>query len=249
MSRVNILIIEDEPYYASQFHTGLDDLSYNIIDVVDDANQALAAYYATEPDVVIINIKIRGRVSGLEIAEKISGDELNSKPIIFITDDQNLQTFQKAKRFRPVAYILKPFDIFSVKCAIELALNSYPQVQEESLQKKVDTGVIIQDILFVRKNKKVVKVPLADISYIEVESKYSTLVTAEGKFIVRISLKELLDKLPKNLFLRVHRNYIVNIINIVEFDFEEYTVHLKNFVIPIGRSYRNEIVTLLPFLS
>jgi len=249
MSRVNILIIEDEPYYISMFHTGLDELTYNILDIVDDANQALAAYYATEPDVIIINVKIRGRVSGLEIAERISNDEMNSKPIICITDDQNIQTFQKAKKYRPAAYILKPFEIFNIKCAIELALGNNPQVQEDSLQKRDETGIIIQDILFVRKNKKVVKVPLADIAYIEVEPKYSTLVTVEGKFIVRISLKELLDKLPKNLFLRVHRNYIVNIKNIVEFDFEEYTVRLKNNVIPIGRSYRNEIVTLLPFLS
>jgi len=117
------------------------------------------------------------------------------------------------------------------------------------LQKKEDTGIIIHDILFVKKNKRIVKVPLADISYIEVESKYSTLVTVEGKFIVRISLKDLLDKLPKNLFLRVHRNYIVNVKNIIEFDIEEYTVHLSNCVIPLGRSYRTDIVNLLPFLS
>ena len=249
MSQINILVVEDEPLHAAHLRMGLEQLGYNIIDIVDNGDDALAAFYATEPDIVLLDIKIRGQIDGIDIAHKIRNDETHARPVIFLTADKSQETFMRAKETHPSAFILKPFDKHSIQYAIELALVQFYKPNQQNEGGILEKGILDRENLFIKKSRKVVKVPIVDISYIEVESKYSTLVAKEGKFLIRISLKDLIQKLPYNLFIRVHRNYLVNIREIVEFDFEEYTVRLNDKVLPVGRTYRNTINEQLLLLS
>lgn len=97
------------------------------------------------------------------------------------------------------------------------------------------------DILFVKKMRNIVKVPIETIQYIEVTSNYSTLSSTIGNFTIKLSLTELLKRLPKKDFIRVHKNYAVNLKEINEFNFEEFTVRLSKKNLPIGKKYKNHI--------
>jgi DNA-binding LytR/AlgR family response regulator len=246
---INILVLDSDTLHAQSLKDQLIKLGYNLQDLVDNATDAVAALYASDPDLVIIEVGLREKLNGFEVAKKVIEDNSNIKPIIFITDDKSDQTFEIAKRYKPCAYFIKPFDKYLIKYAVELAVNKSPDYSKNNIEKNIDRGIINSDNLFVRKTKKIVKVPLNEIQYIEVESKYSTLHTNMGKFLIRISLVELMEKLPQNTFIRVHRNYIVNLNSIVEFDYDECTVHLKSGLIPMGRSFKNSIAEQLPFLS
>jgi len=249
MPVTGILIIDNDTSHATKLKAQLTELGYNILDIIFNPREALAAYYASEPDLLIINTAIKNSFDGIEIAEKICGEETIPKPIIFTTLDKNPATFDRAKRIKPCAYLIKPFDIYLIKYAIELALYSTTLLPKITAEKKLDTGVFDKESLYIKKTKKVIRVPLKTILYIEVESKYSTIFTKLGKFLIRLSLNELMDILPQKNFLRVHRNYIVNREAISEFDFEEYTVHIENISLPIGRSFKNSITDNMVLLS
>lgn len=236
---INILVLDTDPVHAMSVKDLFIKLGYNLLDLVDNASDAVAALYASDPDLVIIEIGLKEKANGFEVAKKNMESGFNAKPVIFITDDKSDQMFELAKRYKPCAYFIKPFDKYLIKYAIELAVNKSSESPRNNLEKNIDKGIINSDNLFIRKTKKIVKVPLTEIQYIEVESKYSTLHTNMGKFLIRISLVELMEKLPANSFIRVHRNYIVNLNSIVEFDYDECTVHLKSGSVPMGRSYKN----------
>jgi len=249
MSGAGLLIIDKDNLHAIKLREQLTELGYNTLDIIDNPREALAAYYASEPDLVIINTTIEHNIDGVEIAEKICNDNACSEPIIFTTIDNSPQTFERAKRIKPCAYLIKPFDKYIIKYAIELALFTFSGGVKHVPEKNLETGVFEKESLYIKKTKKVIRVPLKTILYIEVESKYSTVFTKLGKFLIRISLNELMELLPQNIFLRVHRNYIVNREEITEFDFEEYTVHVENISLPIGRSFKNSITENMLLLS
>lgn len=249
MTKINILILEDEPMHAIKLQMDLRELGYNIIDVVDNEDDFFTAFYATEPDLAILDIKINDTVDGIDIANKICKDKSLARPFIFLTSDNSTETFQRAKSTRPCAFLLKPFDKFSIQYAIELAIMQHSTGLHNPSNEVIQSGIINKDNIFVKKNKKVVKVSLKNIIYIEVESKYCTVFAEEGKFLLRISLKDLIHKLPDNLFIRTHRNYLVNINEIIEFDFDDYVCRVKIKDVPVGRSYRQLINEQLMMLS
>ena len=181
MAQINILVVEDEPLHAAHLRMGLESLGYNILDIVDNGDDALAAFYATEPDIVLLDIKIRGNLDGIEIAKKIREDETHARPVIFLTARGEAEDRVKGLETGAEDYLSKPFDMREL-------LQFYSPTQQPS-DTILEKGILDRENLFIKKSRKVVKVQIIDIIYIEVESKYSTLITREGKFLVRISLK------------------------------------------------------------
>ena len=98
------------------------------------------------------------------------------------------------------------------------------------------------DHIYTKVGNKLRKVPLDDILYIEVEGKYSALQVKERKYNVKASLKDLLQKLPSDRFVRVSRNFVVNLNRIQHIDTFQYTVKVGDMEIPISRTYKEELM-------
>ncbi len=96
--------------------------------------------------------------------------------------------------------------------------------------------------IYTKVGNKLRKVPLDDILYIEVEGKYSALQVRDRKYNVKASLKDLLQKLPANRFVRVSRNFVVNLSRIQHIDTFQYTVKVGDMEIPISRTYKEELM-------
>lgn len=98
------------------------------------------------------------------------------------------------------------------------------------------------DHIYTKVGNKLRKVPLEDILYIEVEGKYSALQVKDRKYNVKASLKDLLQKLPTEQFVRVSRNFVVNLNRIQHIDTFQYTVKVGDMEIPISRTYKEELM-------
>jgi DNA-binding LytR/AlgR family response regulator len=249
MGKIKILIFSDLLTSPSLLESSLEKLGYSVIKSVNDYREAVRIYYAADPDLVLLDISKERIQNGIRIAEHISGDHRSAKPIIFLTSQKDRELFEKVKHVCPSAYLLKPFDQLSLQHSIELALHRFATEISSPSSGICNSLNNNPEHLFVKKDKKIIKVPTQNILVVEVESKYCTLFSKKGKFILRISLKELMELLPSKDFLRIHRNFLVNINEILEVDLSNNTVCVGDRVLPISRIYRKNIANKFLVLS
>ena len=141
MSKVNILIVEDTKSDADNLKNDLQNMGYNICGLAETGKEALAQFYSSEPDLIILDIQLKGEMSGIDVANRIVKDELCKKPILFVTADNTSDTFENAKMTQPIAYLLKPYNKFTLQHQIELAIH-YSNPVEVSLQLHLREGCL-----------------------------------------------------------------------------------------------------------
>ena len=118
---------------------------------------------------------------------------------------------------------------------------SVPEVVE-LIRRRVAEPTASVEHIYTKVGNKLRKVPLDDILYIEVEGKYSALQVRDRKYNVKASLKDLLQKLPTDKFVRVSRNFVVNLSRIQHIDTFQYTVKVGEMEIPISMTYKEELM-------
>ncbi len=111
-----------------------------------------------------------------------------------------------------------------------------------AVAQRLDAPAPSDDHIYTKVGNKLRKVKLDDILYIEVEGKYSALQVNDRKYNVKASLKDLLQKLPANKFVRVSRNFVVNLKRIQHIDTFQYTIKVGDVEIPISRTYKEELM-------
>jgi len=248
MENIRVLVLEDEALHAARLEILLEELGYSVIQIVDNAADAIRVFKATNPDLVILDIMVKGEDSGIDVAERILDDQRQSVPTIFLTSLNDRDTFEQAKLTKPYAFLLKPIDKFTLQHAVELALEKVAEEFEKEHVPSIQNGIFNSGSIFLQVDKKLVKIEIEKIEYVEVEAKYCSIFADNQRFVLRISLKELVQKLPPGSFLRAHRNYLVNTRAIVEVDLEDGIINLKSKSIPIGRSYKEAVLKSLSFL-
>ena len=121
---------------------------------------------------------------------------------------------------------MKPFNELEILYALEMAVEKFYEQTNVFLSEDQDT-VISNDYLFIKKKNALKKVSLQDILYIEVEERYCNIVTEKEKFVIMISLTKISELLNKDIFIRTHRNYIVNTDKIEEIILADNLIILK----------------------
>jgi DNA-binding LytR/AlgR family response regulator len=101
---------------------------------------------------------------------------------------------------------------------------------------------------FTKVGNKLKKVSLDDVLYVEVEGKYSSVHLKEKRYNVKASLKELMDKFPDDRFVRVSRNFIVNLDAVDYIDTVQYVIRLADRDIPVSRTYKEELMSRIRLL-
>ncbi|MBO9565870.1 MAG: LytTR family transcriptional regulator [Niastella sp.] len=114
----------------------------------------------------------------------------------------------------------------------------------EKLERKAPGGATVAPVsIFIKADKKVYKINLADILYIEALDDYVKVVTTQSNYLVHDTLKSLQEELPADLFMRVHKSYIIAGSKIVFI--EGNYVKIGDRDIPIGASYRDDVFARL----
>lgn len=249
MQNIRILVVEDELNYQITFEMYLEEMGYDLIEIVDNATDALRLIKATKPDLLLLDIKIKGEMNGIQLAEKIH--KTNPVPIIFITAFQDRNTFAKAKEIKPYAYLIKPFSEITLQNAIELAIQNYAEKTKEKQFPiwESDDATTINNSFFVKERNKLVKLQEDDILWIEVVNKYCDIHTKDRKYVIRISLKDLYENISQEKFIQTHRNFIVNFNHIESVNTRENTIKIHDTNIPVSRFFKAALTGKMSFLE
>lgn len=252
MEKLNIFIVEDESIVAKDIQNNLIKLGYNVLGIANNGKDAIAQIKELTPDVVLMDIMIKGDLTGIEVAEQIK--KHISVPVIFLTAYADESTLSKAKVTEPYGYILKPFKEIDLHSTIEMAV--YKHQKDSALQKERDFLYSLveskdgtqSDILFVKANSRLVKVYLKDIYYVEALKDYVIINTQYARYTVHSTMKDIEKKLGTIDFIRVHRSYIVRVEKIQAIENQTVVLENEKKVIPVGGSYREELLGKLNLL-
>lgn len=234
---MNCIIIDDDS--AARLIVSRLCSKHPQLDVVDEFSNAIEAIKflnANEVDVIFLDIHMP-TFSGFDFIQTLK----NPPKIILTTSDKNfaLEAFEYPS---VVDYLVKPIqqerfdkaigklERFTVKSSTSTASESSDETKE----------------LYVNVDRRLVKINFSDINVIEAKGDYIRIKTDDKSHIVHSTLKKIEDKLPGDIFLKVHRSYIINLSKII--DIEDNSVLIKQDIIPVSRSNRSELMKRLNLL-
>jgi CheY-like chemotaxis protein len=120
MKRAKIMVVEDEGIVAADIQDRLRALGYGVAAVVDSGKEAEPTAGSSRPDLVLMDILLKGDIDGVQAAERIRTNL--DIPVVFLTAHADETTLQRAKITAPFGYILKPFGDRELHTTIEIAL-------------------------------------------------------------------------------------------------------------------------------
>jgi two-component system, response regulator PdtaR len=116
----NILVVDDEAIITMQLEERLIAMGYSVVGMAASGEEAIEKARIYKPDLVLMDIVMPGKIDGIEAAKTIT--EVQDIPVVFVTSYVDDQIIEKAKAVKPYGYIVKPFNGFEIKAAIEVAL-------------------------------------------------------------------------------------------------------------------------------
>jgi CheY-like chemotaxis protein len=131
MSKARILVVEDERITAKNIKNQLEKFGYDVPDVVSSGEEAIQKAIETHPDLVLMDIKLKGEMDGIAAAEQIK--KSFNIPVIYLTAYSDDDTLHRAKVTEPYSYILKPLREKELQTNIEVAL--YKHRMDEKIRK------------------------------------------------------------------------------------------------------------------
>lgn len=139
---IKILVVEDEKIIALNVRESLESLGYIVTAIADSGEKAIEKATQLRPDLVLMDIRLKGNIDGIQAAEQIW--ESLSIPVIYVTGHSDQSTLERAKITAPFGYILKPVKEQELYVAIETALQRYEREQLLStILKGMGDGVIL----------------------------------------------------------------------------------------------------------
>ncbi|WP_044171390.1 LytR/AlgR family response regulator transcription factor [Flectobacillus major] len=242
MEKINILIIEDEMILAYDLQLTLEAEGYDIVGIAPNYDEAIRLYTHNHVDLILCDISLRDSLNGIETAKKLQS--IKPAPLIYLTALADKITQYQAFETFPSAYITKPYDIVSLRIAIELALRNFAkpihieesEATKEKINLKRDTILLLGEAIFIKNNYAFIKIPIKEIVYLEADSTYCHLYTTSQKITMRLSLSSFLEQVKSQNLIRVHKTYAVNINWI--YSFNEKEMNVKGIEIPIGKNFK-----------
>lgn len=222
--KIKCVIIDDEPLAIKVIETHLK--SFDHVEVTATFNNPLKAYRVLEQekiDVIFLDINMP-QMSGFSFIENLS-----YKPLIVITTAYR-EYAVKSFELNVLDYLVKP-----------IPFNRFLKTINKVYQQKYlnlstnDSSLLQEPHIFLKVNKKLIKVNLNDIFYVESLKDYIKVITKVGDYVVHKSLTAITEELPQSNFIRVHRSYTISINKIVAL--EGNTIEISTRKIPIGRNY------------
>ncbi|WP_293311555.1 LytR/AlgR family response regulator transcription factor [Pedobacter sp. UBA5917] len=226
MKKINCLIIDDEKLardILQEYVSRVDQL--NLIATCADGMEAFNILQKQKIDLLFLDINMPN-LGGFELLKTVA----NIPPVILTTAyrEYALDSYQ----FNVIDYLLKPipFDRFlkAITKLNKLAVLAEPVTKEESI-------VTPAPFIYVRSEKKMIKIPLHDLLYIEGLKDYVQLHLSDKTIITYQTLTSFEEQLSNELFLRVHRSYIVGLRHISAFTSRNIEIGKRE--IPVGESY------------
>ena len=234
MNQINCVIVDDEPVARKILETFVAKIpNLTLVKSCKNAMEAFDVSNSHNIDLFFLDINMPD-VSGLSLAKSIN----KKSKIIFTTAYREYAV--DGFDLQAVDYLLKPiaFDRFlqAVNKFFETKITIKPSVE-------VTESVVKNDYIFVRSERKMVKVIFDEILYVESLSDYIKIYTKDKILVTRETISNLEVKLPSRQFLRIHRSYIINLNKTDSYTNE--LVEIEKNAIPISRTYKENVLKKL----
>ena len=225
--KIKCVIIDDEPLAIKVVENHLKEFqNFEVIETFNNPIEALSLLEKGNVDALFLDINMP-KMNGLDFAKT-----LNSKMNVVITSayrEYAVESFD----LNVLDYLVKPipFNRF-LKTINKITQQVYLQ---KGIQKEEDSSN--ESFIFLKVDKKLVKIKFKDILYIESLKDYIKVFTTLGNYLVHKSLTSMTEELPDTNFIRIHRSYTIAIDKVKSV--EGNLVEIATTKIPIGRKYVN----------
>ncbi|MCZ2102464.1 MAG: LytTR family DNA-binding domain-containing protein [Chitinophagales bacterium] len=236
---IRVIIVDDEPLAQEIIETYVQQMpNLELVAICNNALEANEILKTESIDLMFLDIQMP-QLSGIEFLKTLS----HPPKVIFTTAhaDYAIQGFE----LDAVDYLLKPISFERFFKAVNKASSLVaPRKQSETENGNGDSN---DAFIFVKADKKLVKINFEDILYIEGLKDYVIIRQETGRVITLQTMKSLEDKLPITKFKRIHRSYIVNIKRITAIlgNMVELIESGKVKQLPIGKNYRDELMDII----
>lgn len=231
--KITCLVVDDEPMAREiicSYIAKIDTLELH--GTCKNGMEAFQTLQQKSIDLLFLDINMP-ELSGISLAKALD------KPtqVIFTTAyrEYALDGFE----VQALDYLLKPISFERFLKAIQKYTDLHPTEKTILPQERLLTS----DSIYIRADRKMVKINLAEILYVESTGDYLKFHTSAKVWVTRDSLSEYEEKLPTTSFLRIHRSFIINLKHIQAYTHE--FIEINNQALPISRSYKNEVLDQL----
>ena len=237
---INAIIVDDEPLALDVLETYIEQIpELNLVARCANALEANEALSKHDIDLMFLDIQMP-QLTGTDFVKTLS----NPPVVIFTTAYANYAV--DGFELNALDYLLKPISLERFMKAVNKAKEQIAlQGRSENMQEAGEEEKA--DFIFVKADKKLIKVKYSDIVYIEGLKDYVIIRMPNDRVITLQTMKSLEEKLPAHLFQRIHRSYIVGIdrINAVVGNMVEVTEKNQTKHLPIGKNYKEEILRIV----
>lgn len=237
MQTYSCLIVDDEPparEILTRYVAQMPKL--HLAGTFGNAFQVIEFLHSSNVDIIFLDIQMP-QLSGLELLATL----INPPKIIFTTafSDYAVQSYE----LDAIDYLLKPIKFERFIKAVNKAI---PQISINHSQVQSEPKALVSEqptFLYFRADRKMVKVVLKDILYVESLKDYVKIVTFKDKIITKYAISALEAMLSADFFLRIHRSYLIAIDKVQSFSLNH--IQIDDFELPIGKLYQREVMKKL----
>ncbi len=233
-----VFLVEDEWIHAESIRISIEELGYEWLGYAQEGIDALQQIQRLQPDVVLFDINLHGALSGIPIANALKKN-YPQLPFIFVTSHLENEIITQSVGTNPVAYLTKPVNTGDLKAALIKAQLESTETKITEPEAELSISGDKQLLIRVGKNLK----PLAkeDILYLQTDVKnYVRIFTTSGNYAVKQSLSAMEQILVWPQFMRIHKEYIINLQQVSDIHESDQLVKISTKFIPVGKNYRKD---------
>ena len=230
---IKTLIVDDEPLAAGLVKEFLSAYpQFEVVAICHDGFEAFKAIQHHQPNLIFLDIQMP-KITGFELLELLE----NPPAVLFTTafDQYAVQAFD----VKGIDYLVKPFSEVRFAQAIERFLS-----QQKAKIVPEAVGYLVSEErskrMVVRVKNEIKIIQTQEVRYFEAEGDYISIHTQEGKFLKKMTMKQLEESLDSEKFARVHRSFLVNlqeVAGIEPYEKESYILRLRSGQkIPVSKS-------------
>ncbi|HYC28589.1 MAG TPA: LytTR family DNA-binding domain-containing protein [Chitinophagaceae bacterium] len=230
MKKLRCIIADDEPVARKILKEFIEQMpNMELTAEFRNAMKTEAFLQDHEADLLFLDINMP-RISGLQFLKKVT-----VRPLVILTTaypEYALEGYE----LDIIDYLLKPIAFTRFQKAVKKA-GDFIALREKKEQDSPAT------FLFVKSEKRIEKIELGDILYVEGMGNYVNICTGNKKIVAYLTLKAIENRLPPEEFIKVHQSFIIPVSRI-EF-IEGNQIKIKEMVVPIGRNYKDIVMKLV----
>lgn len=234
---MNILIIEDEIITATDLKNTLQKKGHTVLSICKTYDEVLTTLSRSQPDLLLVDIKLRlSRMDGVQIAEEITRNF--PIPLIFLTSQTDLDTFNRAKHLQPAAYLFKPFRQAELAFQVELAYEHYLINRPSSPHPSTSESVFFPYKGGHQKvNKKEVQFIKADGTYVKMYIK-----NEKTPLLFSMNLGYLCQFFPGITFYKLSRSALINLDHVLKIVGEQVYFEGSDETLSIPQAQKTEFM-------